>query len=87
MRFHERLVPDLPPLPPPEPTHPPQEIFPQGSAHLAVTRLAEAFSSAKLPVRSVFRANDPSMKVRRRPSSSSSSSGPTRRSRECHRRT
>lgn len=41
-----------------------QEIFPQGSAHLAVTRLAEAFSSAKLPVRSVFRANDPSMKVR-----------------------
>lgn len=43
-----------------------QEIFPQGSAHLAVTRLAEAFSSAKLPVRSVFRANDPSMKVRSR---------------------
>eukprot|EP00752_Nemacystus_decipiens_P010592 g9432.t1 len=38
------------------------EIFPQGSAHLAVTRLAEVFSSAKLPVRSVFRANDPSMK-------------------------
>ena len=43
----------------------PQEIFPQESAHLAVTRLAEAFSSAKLPVRSVFRANDHMMAVSR----------------------
>lgn len=46
----------------------PQDIFPQSAAHLAVTRLAEAFSSAKLPVRSVFRDNDPSMGVRDPPS-------------------
>ncbi|CAM9119179.1 unnamed protein product [Chrysoparadoxa australica] len=39
-----------------------QDIFPQNTAQLAMTRISEVFASAKMPLRSIFRGSDPECK-------------------------